>query len=63
MIKGKDVLPYLAQIYWQLYIVPGQPDSENMYNDTVRKGLKPLSEDLSHFIMHEEDRSDRYCLG
>ena len=55
MIYGKQVLPALAKVYPQLYLVPGQPGSDEAYRDIVLRGQNAPSEDLSHFRMHDQD--------
>ena len=56
MIKsGKEVLPYLAEIYQQLYLTPGSANAEN-YRQIVLQGEAAPDKDLSHFRMHENDR-------
>ena len=55
-IIGKEVLPALAQIYPQLYLVPGQAGSEEICKEIITRGQIAPSTDLSHFNMNEEDR-------
>lgn len=57
-IKGKEVLPRLAETYQQLYIVPGRPESSELYTDIVLRGKDSVSKDLSHFLMNDEDRCE-----
>ena len=51
---GHDVIPYLADMYKQLYISPAE-DALETYKDVVLAGEEPPSHSLSHFIMHEQD--------
>ena len=53
--SGKDVLPFLAQTYQQLYVEPGEA-GELLYVQIVRKGQDAPVKDLSHFKMNEKDR-------
>ena len=55
MITGKDVIPYLAQTYQQLYLDPGKPGSAEAYKDIVLSGQDAPEHDLSHFLMNDED--------
>ncbi len=57
-MKGKDTLPYLAQTYRQLYIVPGTEGSADLYKATVLRGLDVTDGNLDHFIMHEDDHTE-----
>ena len=52
--SGKEVLPYLAEIYQQLYLIPG-PEAEKEYPEIVQSGQSAGSKDLSHFRMNEKD--------
>jgi len=52
--SGKEVLPYLAEIYQQLYLVPG-PEAEQEYPKIVLEGQDAGTKDLSHFRMNAED--------
>jgi len=51
---GRDVLPFLAEQYKQLYIPPSE-DALEAYRDVVLSGGEPESHSLSHFLMHAED--------
>ena len=51
---GRDVLPFLAEQYKQLYIPPSE-DALKAYRDVVLSGGEPESHSLSHFLMHAED--------
>lgn len=55
IVSGKEVLPYLAQIYPQLYLVPGEPGAEEAYKEIVLGGEQAESDSLSHFIMNDAD--------
>lgn len=53
-IRGREVLPYLAELYPQLCLVPvegGAPE----YKGVVTRGLSPEHKTLEHFRMSEED--------
>ena len=52
--SGKDVLPYLAQTYQQLYLKPGE-EGALLYPGIVQKGQDAPERDLSHFRMNEKD--------
>ena len=52
--KGTDVIPYLAEIYQQLYLVPGTEGAKE-YKDIVLCGKDAQKNDLSHFRMDEKD--------
>lgn len=51
---GGKVLPALAEIYPQLYLVPGDENTE-AYKSVVRRGDIPEIKSLSHFITDERD--------
>ncbi len=54
VIRGRAVLPYLAELYPQLFLVPiegGAPE----YKGIVTRGLSPERKALEHFRMSEED--------
>lgn len=51
---GYNVLPYLAKIYQQLYLVPGE-ESAKEYVKIVRSGKEAANKDLSHFRMDPSD--------
>ena len=48
---GSAVIPYLAEMYKQLYIRPAE-DTLEQYKAVVLAGEEPASRSLSHFIMH-----------
>ena len=52
---GSEALKHLAEVYPQLYLIPGAQESEEKYQDIVCRGMEPHSEDLSHFLTSEED--------
>ena len=52
---GREVLPYLAEIYQQLYLKPGTEDAK-FYPQIVLQGMDAPEQDLSHFQMDEKDR-------
>lgn len=56
-IRGTAVLPYLARIYQQLYLQPGE-EGEQWYPRIVQRGQDAPVLDLSHFRMNERDRID-----
>ena len=51
---GRDILPFLAEQYKQLYIPPSE-DALEAYRDVVLSGGEPESHSLSHFLMHADD--------
>lgn len=51
---GREVLPFLAEQYKQLYIPPSE-DALEAYRDVVLSGGEPEHHSLSHFLMHAED--------
>lgn len=53
--SGRDVLPFLARTYQQLFLVPGEEGAEQ-YRKIVQKGEDAEVKDLSHFHMNENDR-------
>ena len=53
-IRGADVLRTLAEIYPQLYLVPG-PEGAEEYKRIVECGEQPERRSLSHFKCCEED--------
>lgn len=54
-IRGSEVLTFLAGIYQQLYIPPGENNTEK-YDNVVKSGHEIPDGDLSHFITDEKDR-------
>ncbi len=54
-ILGKKVIEELAQVYKQLFVAPGEGESEK-YKEIVLGGQEPEKRDLSHFITTEKDR-------
>ncbi len=52
--EGKQVLPYLAQRFQQLYLKP-EPEGNPLYRSVVLAGEDAPSQDLSHFVMDERD--------
>lgn len=52
--KGHEVLPYLANIYQQLYVKPDE-DGPALYKKIVTQNEDAPSRDLSHFQMDEDD--------
>ena len=52
---GPDVLPYLAQTYQQLYLIPGE-EGARLYSEIVRQGNDAPVKELSHFLGNEKDR-------
>jgi len=53
-LRGREVLPALAAVYPQLYLVPG-PEGARVYPDIVRSGQDAPSHALNHFLGHEDD--------
>lgn len=51
---GREVLPFLAEQYKQLYIPPSE-DALEAFRDVVLSGREPEHHSLSHFLMHAED--------
>ncbi|MCR4909127.1 MAG: hypothetical protein K5985_09860 [Lachnospiraceae bacterium] len=51
---GRAVLESLAEIYRQLYLVPGKKGEEE-YSLVVRQGQEPEEKNLSHFKSDEKD--------
>ena len=53
-VRGKDVLPYLAALYPQLYLAPGEAGAAQ-YKPVVTRGETPELQTLAHFCMNGED--------
>jgi len=53
-LQGKDVIRALAEIYPQLYLIPGE-EGAAAYADVVRAGQTPSRRSLSHFRGHGRD--------
>ena len=53
-VRGRAVLPALARIYPQLYLVPGT-DSAALYDDVVLRGEDAPTRSLAHFTMDDGD--------
>ena len=53
-ISGKHVIPYLAEIYQQLYLEPGEKGEEE-YPLIVRQGKDASKKTLAHFRMTDGD--------
>ena len=51
---GADVLPFLADLYPQLYLKPGEPSAAE-YRDVVLAGVEPSSHSLTHFCGSSDD--------
>ena len=47
-VRGTDVLPYLAMLYPQLYLAPGEAGAQQ-YKPVVTKGAVPETQTLAHF--------------
>ena len=56
-ITGKMVIEELAEIYNQLYLVPGEEGAKELYKEIVQGGAEPPEKSLGHF-----KRSDRDSL-
>ena len=54
MFRGKAVIPGLAEIFRQIYLVPCEENEEN-YKRVVGSGIQPEDKSLGHFIMDERD--------
>lgn len=52
--KGKEVIENLAEIYGQLYLIPGKEGAE-LYPEVVLKGKMPEVKRLDHFHFTDED--------
>ncbi len=52
--EGRQVLPYLAKLFQQLYLKP-EPEGNPLYKSVVLAGEDAPENDLSHFIMDERD--------
>ncbi len=53
-VYGKEVLPALARVYPQLYLVPGAEAAET-YRDIVLRGQDAPGHSLTHFRGHDGD--------
>lgn len=53
-VRGKAVLPYLAEWYPQLFLVPGDAGAQE-YKGVVTRGLLPEKRSLEHFCGNEQD--------
>ena len=53
-LQGKDVIKTLAEIYPQLYLIPGE-EGAAAYADVVRAGQTPSRRSLAHFRGHALD--------
>ena len=51
---GKEVLPYLAELYQQLYLPPTE-EGNPAYKPVVLAGEEAEKKDLSHFVMDDRD--------
>ena len=51
---GKETLPYLAELYQQLYLSPTE-EGNPAYKSIVLAGEDAEKKDLSHFVMDERD--------
>ena len=51
---GKETLPYLAELYQQLYLTPTE-EGNPAYKSIVLAGEDAEKKDLSHFVMDERD--------
>ena len=51
---GREVIPSLAEIYQQLYVVPSENGAEQ-YREIVLKGHPPARKNLDHFITSDND--------
>ena len=56
MKSGKEVIPYLAGIYKQLYVAPGSDGAEEKYKAIVRRGEDVEKRALTHFATSDDDR-------
>ena len=54
-VLGTDVLPYLASLYPQLYLAPGEAGAQ-AYKRVVTRGEQPELQSLAHFRGNENDR-------
>ncbi|MBR3631016.1 MAG: hypothetical protein IKN55_11185 [Oscillospiraceae bacterium] len=55
VITGRQVIPALADIFRQLYLVPGE-ESQQLYKGVVLRGEEPPTNSLAHFITSDRDR-------
>lgn len=55
MILGREVIPYLARIYKQLYLIPGSDGADDKYRAIVRRGEDLSEKTLAHFTMSDND--------
>lgn len=53
-VRGKAVLPYLSELYPQLFLVPGDEGAQE-YKNVVTKGQTPTHQTLEHFRTSEND--------
>ncbi len=53
-VRGGEALKTLAEIYQQLYLVPGE-QGESMYRAVVARGEEPPEKSLAHFRTTPED--------
>ena len=53
-LRGRDVLPALAEVYPQLYLTPGEEGAE-LYKNVVLSGEDPPARSLNHSLCSEED--------
>ncbi len=54
-ITGKQVIEELAEIYNQLYLVPGEEGAKELYKEIVQGGAEPPEKSLSHFKRSDRD--------
>ena len=52
--RGRETIPALAEVYPQLYLVPGETDEE-VYRTVVLSGGEPPLRRLDHFRRSEGD--------
>lgn len=55
-LQGKEVIPYLAEIYYQLYVAPGMEGAEEMYKAIVKRGESAYAKELTHFTLSDQDK-------
>ena len=53
-LRGREVLPALAELYPQLYLTPGEEGAE-LYKSVVLSGEDAPAHSLEHFLGSEED--------
>lgn len=56
ILQGKEVIPYLAYIYNQLYVMPGIEGAKEKYEAIVKRGKSAPEKVLSHFLLSEYDK-------